>query len=62
MIIVSDRETDADDKCQTCHGAGTVAGARPMRSGPFLLNPPLCRVSGGTGRKPRSKHSEGMSN
>jgi hypothetical protein len=59
MVIMSDRGPEADVKCQACHGAGTVAGARPVRTGPFLLNPPLCRVCGG---EPRSKHSEGMSN
>ena len=52
---MSDREIEADDKCQACHGTGTVAGARPVRTGPFLLNPPLCRACGGTGRKLRPK-------
>jgi DnaJ-class molecular chaperone len=55
---MSNKETTADDKSQACHGTGTVAGARPVRTGPFLLNPALCRVCGGTGRKPRPKHSE----
>jgi DnaJ-class molecular chaperone len=59
VIMMSDKEATADDKCQACHGAGTVAGARPVRTGPFLLNPPLCRVCGGTGREPRSKHPKG---
>jgi DnaJ-class molecular chaperone len=52
---MSDEETKADEKCQACHGAGTVAGARPVRTGPFLLNPPLCRVCCGTGRRPQPK-------
>jgi hypothetical protein len=59
VIVMSDKQATADDKCQACHGTGTVAGARPVRTGPFLLNPPLCRVCGGTGREPRSKHPEG---
>jgi len=44
-----------DDACQACRGTGSVAGAQPVRSGPFLLKPPLCRMCGGTGRKPQSK-------
>jgi hypothetical protein len=55
VIIMSDRETEAGDRCQACHGTGTVAGVRPVRTGPFLLNPPLCRVCGGTGRKPQPR-------
>jgi hypothetical protein len=58
VILMSDGETETDVKCPACHGAGTVAGAQPVRSGPFLLNPPLCRVCGGTGREPRLKHPE----
>jgi hypothetical protein len=47
-VTMSDSETEANGKCQACHGTGTVAGARPVRSGPFLLNPrllPASRVS-----------------
>ena len=38
-----------DDTCQACLGTGAVAGAQPVRTGPFLLKPPPCRVCGGTG-------------
>ena len=56
VIITSNKETEADDgKCQACHGTGSVAGASPVKTGPFLLNPSLCRVCGGTGRKPQPK-------
>ena len=44
-----------DDTCQACLGTGAVAGAQPVRTGPFLLKPPPCRVCGGTGGKPQSK-------
>ena len=50
---MSNKESQVDDKCRACHGTGCAAGARPVRKGPFLLNPPLCRVCGGTGRKPQ---------
>jgi hypothetical protein len=43
---MSNKETTGDDKCQACHGTGSVAGAGPVRTGPFLLNPPLCRCWG----------------
>ena len=56
---MSDRKTESDVKCPVCYGTGTVAGAQPVRTGPFLLNPPLCRVCGGTGREPRPKRAEG---
>ena len=48
---MNDGKNEADVKCPACHGAGTLAGAQPVRTGPFLLNPPLCRVCRGTGRK-----------
>jgi hypothetical protein len=51
---MSDKESQVDDKCRACRGTGSAAGARPVRKGPFLLNPPLCQVCGGTGRKPPS--------
>ena len=34
---MSDGKIEAEVKCLACHGAGTAAGAQPVRSGPFLL-------------------------
>jgi DnaJ-class molecular chaperone len=53
---MSDTAAKADDRCQACNGTGSVAGAQPVRTGPFLLNPPVCRVCGGSGRKPEPGH------
>jgi len=55
---MSDKETKDDNDCQACHGTGSVGGALSVKSGPFLLNPPPCRVCGGTGRKPKSKKDQ----
>ena len=35
--FMSDGKIEAEVKCLACHGAGTAAGAQPVRSGPFLL-------------------------
>jgi hypothetical protein len=50
---MSSRRTKPDSECQSCRGTGYVAGAQPIKTGPYLLEPPPCRVCGGTGRTPQ---------
>jgi DnaJ-class molecular chaperone len=42
-------------ECQSCSGTGFLAGAQPMRTGPYVLEPPPCQVCRGTGRSPQPK-------
>ena len=53
--VMSNRRTNPDGECQSCHGTGYVAGAQPIKTGPYVLEPPPCRVCGGTGRAPQPK-------
>ena len=62
VIVMSDKQATADDKCQACHGTGTVAGARPVRTGPFLLNPPALPGVRGHGPRAEVQAPGGMTN
>ena len=46
-----------DSECQSCRGTGYVAGAQPIKTGPYVLEPPPYRVCGGTGRTPDERVS-----
>ena len=36
---MSNRRTNPDGECQSCHGTGYVAGAQPIKTGPYVLEP-----------------------
>jgi DnaJ-class molecular chaperone len=42
-------------ECQACGGTGYVAGAQPIKTGPYVIEPPPCQVCEGTGRAPQPK-------
>ena len=52
---MSNRQVQPASECQACRGTGYVAGAQPIKTGPYVLEPPPCRVCGGTGRAPQPK-------
>jgi hypothetical protein len=43
---MSSKRARPDSQCQACGGTGYVAGAQPIRTGPYLLEPPPCTVCG----------------
>jgi DnaJ-class molecular chaperone len=42
-------------ECQACRGTGYVAGSQPIKTGPYIIDPPPCGVCGGSGRAPQPK-------
>jgi hypothetical protein len=52
---MSSKRVQPASECQACGGTGYVAGARPIKTGPYVLEPPPCPVCGGTGRAPQPK-------
>ena len=52
---MSSKRVQPASECQACGGTGYVAGAQPIKTGPYVLEPPPCQVCGGTGRAPQPK-------
>ena len=53
--VMSNKQVQPASECQACRGTGYVAGALPIKTGPYVLEPPPCRVCGGTGRMPQPR-------
>ena len=53
--VMSSKRVQPASECQACGGTGYVAGAQPIKTGPYVLEPPPCPVCGGTGRAPQPK-------
>ena len=53
--VMSRKRVQPASECQACGGTGYVAGAQPIKTGPYVLEPPPCPVCGGTGRAPQPK-------
>ena len=53
--VMSNKRMQLASECQACRGTGYVAGAQPIKTGPYVLDPPPCRVCGGAGRTPQPK-------
>jgi hypothetical protein len=45
---MSNKREQRASECQTCRGTGYVDGAQPIKTGPYVIEPPPCRVCGGT--------------
>jgi hypothetical protein len=53
--VMSSKRVQPASECQACGGTGYVAGAQPIKTGPYVLEPPPCPVCGGRGRAPQPK-------